>query len=88
MAGFMAAAIFTTSALSGSTTLRRVSMTGRQLVEQAAVSFTARIETFTAGLPDADRRLLAQLAARVVAAAADRRGIDLRALPAHQVPLP
>jgi hypothetical protein len=90
MAGFMAAAIFTTSALSGSTTLRQVSITGtgRQLVGQVVVSFTARIETFTAGLPDADHQLLAQLAARIVAADADRRGIDLRTLPADQVPLP
>jgi MarR family transcriptional regulator, lower aerobic nicotinate degradation pathway regulator len=45
--------------------------TGRQLVEQAAVSFTARIET-----------------ARIVAADADRRGIDMRTLQADQVPLP
>ena len=36
----------------------------------------------TAGLPDADRQLLAQLAARIVAADADRRGIDLRTLAA------
>ena len=62
--------------------------TGRQLVEQVAASFTARIETFTAGLPDADRQLLAQLAARIVAADADRRGIDMRTLQADQVPLP
>jgi MarR family transcriptional regulator, lower aerobic nicotinate degradation pathway regulator len=68
----------------------RVSITGtgRQLAEQVAVSFTARIETFTAGLPDADRQLLAQLAARIVAADADRRGIDMRTLQAGQVPLP
>jgi DNA-binding MarR family transcriptional regulator len=52
--------------------------TGRQLVDQVAASFTGRIETFTAGLPDADRQALAQLAARIVAADADRRGIDLR----------
>ena len=62
--------------------------TGLQLIEQVAVSFTARIETFTAGLPDADRQLLAQLAARIVAADADRRGIDMRTRPADQVPLP
>ena len=68
----------------------RVSITGtgRHLIEQAAVSFAARIETFTAGLPDADRQLLARLAARIVAADADRRGIDLRTLQADQVPLP
>jgi DNA-binding MarR family transcriptional regulator len=68
----------------------RVSITGtgRQLVEQVAVSFTARIETFTAGLPAADRQLLAQLADRIVAADADRRGIDMRTLQADQVPLP
>ena len=62
--------------------------TGRQLVGQVAVSFAARIETFTAGLPDPDRQLLAQLAARIVAADADRRGIDMRTRPADQVPLP
>ena len=62
--------------------------TGRQLVEQVAVSFTARIETFATGLPDADRQLLAQLAARIVAGDADRRGIDMRTLQADQVPLP
>lgn len=52
--------------------------TGRELAEQVAASFTGRIETFTGGLPDADRQLLAQLAARIVAANADRRGVDLR----------
>ena len=51
---------------------------GRQLAEAVAASFTGRIETFTAGLPDADRQLLARLAARIVAADADRRGVDLR----------
>ena len=51
--------------------------TGRQLAGQVAASFAGRIGTFTAGLPDADRQLLAQLAARIVAADADRRGIDL-----------
>jgi MarR family transcriptional regulator, lower aerobic nicotinate degradation pathway regulator len=68
----------------------RVSITGtgRQLVGQVAVSFAARIETFTAGLPDPDRQLLAQLAARIVAADAERRGIDMRTRPADQVPLP
>jgi MarR family transcriptional regulator, lower aerobic nicotinate degradation pathway regulator len=65
-----------------------ITETGRQLAGQVAVSFAARIETFTAGLPDADRQLLAQLAARIVAADADRRGIDMRTLPAEQVPLP
>ena len=52
--------------------------TGRQLVEQAAAGFTARIEALVAGLPDTDRKLLSQLAARIVTADADRRGIDLR----------
>jgi DNA-binding MarR family transcriptional regulator len=52
--------------------------TGRQLVEQVAARFTERIETLAAGLPDADRQLLSGLAARIVAADADRRGIDLR----------
>ena len=53
----------------------QVSITGagRQLVEQVAARFTERIETFVAGLPDADRQLLSQLAARIVAADADRR---------------
>ncbi|MGI8448479.1 MAG: MarR family winged helix-turn-helix transcriptional regulator [Streptosporangiaceae bacterium] len=55
-----------------------ITESGRQLVEQVAASFTGRVETFTVGLPDADRQLLAQLAARIVAADADRRGIDLR----------
>ena len=78
---------------SGSASDRRVvrvsiTGTGRQLVEQVAVIFTARIETFTAGLPGADRQLLARLAAWIVAADADRRGIDMRTLPADQVPLP
>jgi MarR family transcriptional regulator, lower aerobic nicotinate degradation pathway regulator len=52
--------------------------TGRQLVEQGAARFSERVETLAAGLPDTDRRLLSQLAARIVAADADRRGIDLR----------
>jgi DNA-binding MarR family transcriptional regulator len=52
--------------------------TGRQLVDQAAAGFTARIEALVAGLPDTDRKLLSQLAARIVTADADRRGIDLR----------
>ena len=56
--------------------------TGRQLVEQVAARFTERIETLAAGLPDADRQLLSRLAARIVAADADRRGIDLRTDPA------
>jgi len=56
--------------------------TGRQLAEQAAAEFTARIETLVAGLPDTDRQLLSQLAARIVTTDADRRGIDLRTDPA------
>ena len=52
--------------------------TGRQLVEQVAAGFTARIETLVAGLPDPDRKLLSQLAARIVTTDADRQGIDLR----------
>jgi DNA-binding MarR family transcriptional regulator len=51
---------------------------GRQLAEQVAASFTERIETFVAGMPDPDRQLLSRLAAQIVAADADRRGIDLR----------
>ena len=52
--------------------------TGRQLVEQGAARFTERIELLAAGLPDTDRQLLARLAAQILAADADRRGIDLR----------
>jgi DNA-binding MarR family transcriptional regulator len=51
---------------------------GRQLVEQVAASFAERIELFVAGLPDTDRQLLSRLAAQIVAADADRRGIDMR----------
>ena len=60
----------------------QVSITGagRQLAELVTARFTERIEAFVAGLPDADRRLLAQLAARIVAADADRRGIGVRPL--------
>ena len=58
----------------------QVSITGagRQLAELVTAQFTERIEVLVAGLADADRRLLSQLAARIVAADADRRGIDLR----------
>jgi DNA-binding MarR family transcriptional regulator len=52
--------------------------TGRQLVEQVAAGFTARIEMLVAGLPETDRKLLSQLAARIVTTDADQRGIDLR----------
>jgi DNA-binding MarR family transcriptional regulator len=52
--------------------------TGRQLAEQVAAGFTARIETLVAVLPDTDRKLLSQVAARIVTTDADRRGIDLR----------
>jgi DNA-binding MarR family transcriptional regulator len=51
---------------------------GRQLAEQVAASFAERIEMFVARLPDTDRQLLSQLAAQIVAADADRRGIDMR----------
>jgi MarR family transcriptional regulator, lower aerobic nicotinate degradation pathway regulator len=51
--------------------------TGRQLAEQGAARFSERIEALAAGLPDTDRQRLSQLAARIVAADADRRGIDL-----------
>jgi len=47
--------------------------TGRQLAEQVAAAFTARIEMLTAGLPGTDRKLLSHLAARIVTADADRR---------------
>jgi DNA-binding MarR family transcriptional regulator len=52
--------------------------TGRQLAEQVAAGFTARIHTLVAVLPDTDRKLLSQVAARIVTTDADRRGIDLR----------
>jgi DNA-binding MarR family transcriptional regulator len=52
--------------------------TGRQLAEQVAAEFTDRIELSVGPLPDTDRQLLSRLAAQIVAADADRRGIDLR----------
>jgi len=52
--------------------------TGRQLAEQVAAEFTARIEALISGLPDTDRRLLSRLAAQIVTTDAGRRGIDLR----------
>jgi DNA-binding MarR family transcriptional regulator len=57
----------------------RVSITdaGRQLAERVAAKFTERIELAVAPLPEADRQLLSRLAARIVAADADRHGIDL-----------
>jgi DNA-binding MarR family transcriptional regulator len=66
-----------------STTDRRafqvsITDTGRQLVQQVAAGFTARIETLVAGLPDTERKLLSRLAAKIVTTDADRRGIDLR----------
>jgi DNA-binding MarR family transcriptional regulator len=51
---------------------------GRHLVEQVAARFAERIELSVAPLPDTDRQRLSQLAARVVASDAHRRGIDLR----------
>jgi DNA-binding MarR family transcriptional regulator len=51
---------------------------GRQLVEQVAASFTERIGMFVAGLPETKQQLLSQLATQIVAADADRHGIDLR----------
>ena len=59
----------------------QVSITGagRQLAGHVAAAFTERIETFTAGLPDADRRLLSQLATQIVTADADRLGVNLGA---------
>jgi len=53
--------------------------TGRQLAGHVAARFTQRIETFVAGLPDADRRLLSQLATQIVTTDADRLGIGLGA---------
>lgn len=52
---------------------------GRQLAEHGAAMFAERIEALAAGLPDPDRQALSRLAARIVAADAARRGIDLRA---------
>jgi MarR family transcriptional regulator, lower aerobic nicotinate degradation pathway regulator len=49
--------------------------TGRQLAEQGAARFSERIEALTAGLPETDRQLLSQLAARVVTGEAHRHGI-------------
>jgi MarR family transcriptional regulator, lower aerobic nicotinate degradation pathway regulator len=51
---------------------------GRQLAGQVAARFSERIETSVELLPDTDRRLLSQLAARIVGADAYRRGIDPR----------
>jgi DNA-binding MarR family transcriptional regulator len=51
---------------------------GRQLVEQVAASFAERIGMFVAGLPETKQQLLSQLATQIVAADADRHGIDLR----------
>jgi MarR family transcriptional regulator, lower aerobic nicotinate degradation pathway regulator len=66
-----------------STTDRRafqvsITQAGRQLAEQVAAQLTERIEMFVAGLPDTDRQLLSHLAAQIVVADADRRGIDPR----------
>ena len=55
-----------------------ITETGRRLVEQVSVGFSARVETLVAGLPDTDRKLLTQLAAQIVTTDAHRRGIDLR----------
>ena len=54
----------------------RVSITaaGRQLAEEVGAEFTERIETAVAPLPEADRRVLSQLASRIVIADAIHRG--------------
>jgi DNA-binding MarR family transcriptional regulator len=54
---------------------------GRQLVEQVAARFAEQIERSVAPLPETDRRLLSQLATRIVTADAHGRGIDLRTAP-------
>jgi DNA-binding MarR family transcriptional regulator len=54
---------------------------GRQLVEQAAAQFAERIERSVAPLPETDRRLLSQLATRIVTEDAHARGVDLRTTP-------
>ncbi|MFC1437588.1 MarR family transcriptional regulator [Streptacidiphilus sp. N1-10] len=51
---------------------------GRHLVEQASTQFAEQIESAVAPLSGAERRLLSQLAARIVSADAHHRGIDLR----------
>ena len=60
--------------------------TGRQLVEQGAARFIERIEMLAAGLPDTDRQLLSRLAAGILAADAERRGIDLGPPPPDRAP--
>lgn len=52
--------------------------TGRRLAGQVTARFSGRIETLVSRLPDPDRQLLSQLAARIVVADAGRQGIDLR----------
>jgi DNA-binding MarR family transcriptional regulator len=52
--------------------------TGRRLAGQCATEFAERIATLAAGLPRTDRQRLSQFASQIVAADADRRGIDLR----------
>ncbi|MFK0195018.1 MarR family winged helix-turn-helix transcriptional regulator [Kitasatospora sp. NPDC090308] len=58
----------------------RVSATpaGRELAERVAAEFAERIDAFAAALTGDERRLLAGLATRVVAADAHRHGVDLR----------
>jgi MarR family transcriptional regulator, lower aerobic nicotinate degradation pathway regulator len=55
-----------------------ITATGRQLAEHVGAQFTERIEALAAGLSDCDRQLLSQLATLIVAADAQRRGIDPR----------
>jgi MarR family transcriptional regulator, lower aerobic nicotinate degradation pathway regulator len=68
----------TVSAIDGRAFHVSITDTGRRLAEQGAVRFSERIEALTAGLPETDRQLLSQLAARIVAAEAHRRGIGPR----------
>ncbi|AGZ43878.1 hypothetical protein [Actinoplanes friuliensis] len=54
---------------------------GRQLAAEVAARFAERIATLAADLSAAERRVLSQLASRIVAADADRSGIDRATTP-------
>jgi MarR family transcriptional regulator, lower aerobic nicotinate degradation pathway regulator len=61
-----------------------VTASGRNLGGQVAAQFAERVETLTAGLPDADRRRLSQLASEVVAAGRDLQPSVLAESPAGE----
>jgi DNA-binding MarR family transcriptional regulator len=63
-----------------------ITTAGRDLVDRAAAQFAERVEALVAGLPDADRRVLKELAERVVIADAERRGSDLNTVVGGSVP--